>query len=195
VSDDPRTRILAAAVACLGREGIAKTTLDDVAREAGVARATVYRHFAGGRDQVISEAITWEVGQYFRRLALQVADAPDLATRLELALVHAHRAVEEHPILQRVSLTEPERLMPQLTESAPLILAVLRDYLVPLLEVEDLRPGVTAAEAADWLGRLFVSFIVTEGSWDLTDPAAVRRLVREQLLAGVLAEPVVGPTA
>jgi len=38
-------RVLDAALTCVGRVGLAKTTLDDVAREAGCARATVYRYF------------------------------------------------------------------------------------------------------------------------------------------------------
>src|SRR5437868_14654215 len=40
-------RILDGALACVARVGVAKTTLDDVAREAGCARATVYRSFPG----------------------------------------------------------------------------------------------------------------------------------------------------
>ena len=41
-----RERILEAAEACFARFGITKTTLGDVASEAGVARVTVYRQFA-----------------------------------------------------------------------------------------------------------------------------------------------------
>src|SRR5690606_25473391 len=119
--------ILQAAVECLGRYGIAKTTVDDAAREAGVARATVYRHFPDGKDQVISESITWAVAQFLDALARAGADAPDFPTRMERALVHA-----------------------------------------------------------DWLSRMGLSFVISEGSWDLTDPAAVRRLVREELLVGIL---------
>ena len=183
---DPRTRILEATVACIGRVGIAKTTMDAAAREAGVARATVYRHFPGGRDQLISEVITWEVGRFFVRLGEEVDDAPDFATRLERGLLFAHRAVEEHEILQKVLETEPERLLPQLTESAPLVHAVLRDYLARALGPSELRPGLEPEAAADWLARMVLSFIIAGGQWDLTDPVAVRRLVREQLLAGVL---------
>ena len=41
------SRVLDAALTCVARVGLAKTTLDDVAREAGCARATVYRCFSG----------------------------------------------------------------------------------------------------------------------------------------------------
>lgn len=186
MADDARTRILEATVACMGRYGIAKTTVDDVARTAGVARATVYRHFPDGKDQVISEAITWAVAQFFTDLARAVADAPDFPTLLERALVHAHRAVDEHEVLQKVLETEPERLLPQLTQSAPLVQAAIRDDFAARLAHEALRPGVDPEVAADWLSRMGLSFVISEGRWDLTDPEAVRRLVREELLAGIL---------
>jgi AcrR family transcriptional regulator len=186
VSDDVRSRILAATVVCLGRYGIAKTTVDDAAREAGVARATVYRHFPDGKDQLIAESITWAVAQFFGELARAVDDAPDFATLLERALMHAHRAVEQHVVLQKVLETEPERLLPQLTQSAPQVQAVLRGYLAERLEGERLRPGLDPTEAADFLARMGLSFILAQGRWDLTDPEAVRRLVRDELLAAVL---------
>ena len=186
VSDDARTRILAATVECLGRYGIAKTTVDDAAREAGVARATVYRHFPDGRDQLIAEAITWAVGQFFTELAAAVGDAPDFPTLIERALVHAHRAVEEHVVLQKVLETEPERLLPQLTQSAPQVQAVLRGYLAERLATERLRPGVDPEDAADFLARMGLSFILAGGRWDLTDREQVRRLVRDELLVAVV---------
>ncbi|MBX3285377.1 MAG: helix-turn-helix transcriptional regulator, partial [Actinobacteria bacterium] len=184
--------ILRATVACLGRYGIAKTNVDDAAREAGVARATVYRHFPDGKDQLIAESITWAVAQFFTELAVAVADAPDFPTFLEQALVHARLAVDEHEVLQKVLETEPERLLPQLTQSAPLVMATLGDYLGERLATEDLRPGVDPEQAGDWLARMGLSFILAEGLWDLSDPAQVRRLVREELLAPILVDPGAG---
>ncbi|MBV9252708.1 MAG: helix-turn-helix transcriptional regulator, partial [Actinobacteria bacterium] len=46
-------RILDATLRCIGRWGVAKTTLEDVAREAGCSRATVYRAVPGGKDGLI----------------------------------------------------------------------------------------------------------------------------------------------
>ena len=187
MSDDARTRLLAATVTCLGRYGIAKTTVDDAAREAGLARATVYRHFPDGKDQLIAEAITWAVEQFFWELAQAVAGAPDVPTLVEQALVHARRAVEEHAVLQKVLETEPERLLPQLTQSAPQVVEVLSEYLAEQLRTVPLRPGVDPDEAGEWLARMGLSFILAQGRWDMTDPAQVRRLVREELLVGIVA--------
>jgi len=186
VSETVRTRILKATVACLGRYGIAKTTVDDAAREAGVARATVYRHFPDGKDQLISEAITWAVAQFFLELEQEVADAPDFATLIERAIRYAHRRVDEHEVLQKVLETEPERLLPQLTQSAPLVQATLGAYLAERLADEPLLPGVDPEQAGEWLARMGLSFILAEGRWDLSDPADVRRLVRGELLVSIL---------
>ncbi len=54
-----RERILAATLVSLARYGVAKTTLEDVAKEAGCARATVYRYF-GGKQQLLSTVILHE---------------------------------------------------------------------------------------------------------------------------------------
>ena len=43
-------RIIAAAYACFERFGIAKTTMEDIARGAKVSRQTVYRYFSGKDD-------------------------------------------------------------------------------------------------------------------------------------------------
>src|SRR5258706_10904029 len=48
-SPTQQDRVLDGTLACIARVGLGKTTLDDVAREAGCARATVYRCFPGKR--------------------------------------------------------------------------------------------------------------------------------------------------
>ena len=50
--DDAREHFLTAAEACFDRYGVSKTTMDDIAKMAGVSRPTVYRHF-DDRDTLI----------------------------------------------------------------------------------------------------------------------------------------------
>ncbi len=184
----PRDAVLAATVECAGRVGLARITVEEVARDAGVSRATVYRWFPGGRDQLVDEAVTWEVGRFLGRLAEAVADAPDFATRLEQGLAFAHDAIEHHQALQRVLEIEPDGLLSQLRDTTPLVLAVIRDYLVPLLRRERLRAGVDPEAAADYLARMILSYIAGQGRWELDDPDQVHELVSTQLLAGLLEE-------
>ena len=49
-----------------------------------------------------------------------------------------------------------------------------------------LAPGVDLDAAADFLARMVLSYISAPGRWDLEDPDQVARLVRFELLAGVV---------
>src|SRR2546425_11234312 len=110
-----RDRLLAATYHCVSRFGLAKTTIEDVAKESGVSRATIYRQFPGGRDELLLDTVGWELSNYFTQLADQVRDAPNLAELLRYGLWFAHRSVGEHAVLRKVMDTEPERLLPLLT--------------------------------------------------------------------------------
>lgn len=182
-----RERILDATVTCIGRSGMAGLTLEQVATEAGVGRATVYRYFAGGRDQLISEAIAWEVAGFFTRLAEEVDDTTTFRERLERGLVFAHRSMAEHEVFQHVLATERERLLVRLAELAPLSLGVVRGYLAGYLVEEDLVGGVDVDAASWYLARMVLSFLTSPGSWDLDDPDQVAELVDTVFLAGVVA--------
>jgi AcrR family transcriptional regulator len=180
-----RERIIEATYACVARYGMGKTTVEDVARQSRVSRATVYRYFPGGKDELMRETISWEVARFFTRLAAAVDGAADFTDLLVEALLFAHRAVEEHGVLQKVLQTEPERLLPQLNVDSDRIRGFIRAFLMPHIPPDSLPEGTTALEAADYVSRLLLSFIGAQGQWDLTDREQVRELVRTELLAGL----------
>jgi AcrR family transcriptional regulator len=186
-----RGKVLEGGLVSIGRYGLARTTVDDVAQASGVSRATIYRHFPGGRDQIVRDTVAWEMGRFFSALGESVAAAPDLCVLLEDALVFARKALAQHMVFQRVMQTEPERLLPLLTVESFRILPLIGGFLVPYLERERdagrLREGADLGRTADYIARMVLSCIGASGVYDLDDPAEVRLLVREQLLAGVLA--------
>jgi hypothetical protein len=106
-------------------------------------------------------------------------------------LVFAHRALKAHDVLQKVLVTEPERLLPLLTVEQHRVLRFITAFLLPYLEREReagrLLPGVDLEQAADYVARMLLSLIGSPGQWDMDDPAEVRQLVRAQLLGGILA--------
>src|SRR6478752_5691283 len=80
--DDPasaRQRVLDAAEACFARDGISKTTVEDIARAAGISRATVYRSFSDGRDEIVLGVVVREADRYLTRLDGRIAGRADLA--------------------------------------------------------------------------------------------------------------------
>lgn len=182
---DTRTRLLEATYECIARQGLAATSLEDAARSAGVSRATLYRYFPGGRDELLAAVISFETLRFFLRLADAVTQSPDLETVLVDGIVFAHRAIEEHEVLQRLLRSEPELLTPQLSLDTPRILNLLRTFFVGRFGGHELRAGVPAAEAAEYVARMTLSFISSPGRWDLSDRDQVRTLVRSEILAGV----------
>ena len=183
---NPHEPALEATLACVARGGLKGFTVEDVAVEAGLSRATLYRWFPGGRDQLVSETVTWEVGRFFTRLAGAIDDSPDFRTRLERGLMFAHRALREHRAFQRAMAGDQGEIQSRLAGIAPIVIGVIRSYLEPLLARERLVEGVTPEEAADHLARLIGSLIVDEGTWDLGNEGEVRDLVTRWLLPGIL---------
>jgi AcrR family transcriptional regulator len=194
---DPRQPVLDAVFVCVARFGFAKTTMEDVAREAGLSRATVYRLFPGGRDELFSGMVAWEMDRFFVRMAVAVADAPDFAAVVEGALVFAHREIREHAALQKVLATEPERLLRFMRLEQDRILAAVVAYLRPMLGAEAAAgrvvPGLDLDEATRYVATMGLSLMATPGRFDLEDPAVVRSLVRNEILGGILAEPALDP--
>jgi AcrR family transcriptional regulator len=191
VPDEARERVLRGAYECVARVGIAKTTVEAVTRASGLSRATIYRMFPGGRDELVRATVAWEMARFFGALGVELGEAPDFGTFLERALPLARHRVLEHEVLQKVLETEPERLMALITVEQHHVLTYLTAYLLPLLardrEAGLIRPATDLETCAEYVARMSLSLIASPGRHDLDDPAEVRRLVRGELLGGVLA--------
>jgi AcrR family transcriptional regulator len=186
VVQEARQRIVEATYACIARRGIAKTTVEDVAREAALSRATVYRTFPGGRDELVDATVAWATFDFFAKLYDRIQGAASLEEVMERGIMFAHRSILEHEVLQRVMQTEPDKLLPALTVESNRIRAGIADVLAPYLVDRGLAQGVDLRDAADFLARMVLSYISAPGRWDLEDPEQVARLVRSELLAGVV---------
>ncbi|MEB3022840.1 TetR/AcrR family transcriptional regulator [[Mycobacterium] crassicus] len=112
------SRILDAALVQFANVGVKKTTIEDIARRAGVDRVTVYRRI-GSRDDVVQAVTTREVATVLTELgdiSARHDDIGDLISAIFVTVVTRWRA---HPLVNRMLLLEPERVMTKLTvESA-----------------------------------------------------------------------------
>jgi AcrR family transcriptional regulator len=180
-------RAVRATLVCVARHGLAKTTFDDVAREAGCARATLYRYF-GGKRQLVRITVAREAA----RIAAGIRGAADAETTLEDAVVamvvRAARELREHEALQFLFAFEPEIVLPHVTfDAGNRFLVGAGAAVAPALE-RFLPPG-RADRAGEWLARVVLTHAVSPSSpIDLTDEAAARDLVREFVLPA-LADP------
>ena len=165
-------RILDAANAALVAHGLAKLSLEDVAREAGMSRQTVYRYFAS-KDALVTAAILREEQALLVEMAAAVDAHADLRPALEAAIVAGLTAARNHPLLDRLLATEPEALLPFLTTGGGPVLSAARPVIEELLA--DRLPHVSSPivrRVADAATRLFISYAINPPTDEIEDVAA-----------------------
>lgn len=192
-TDDTTARILDAALASIAEYGVTKTTLEDIAREAGCSRATVYRYFPGKRA-LLDGIVDAEV----RRLARSLDDAARSARTLEdvvVALLYrAGLEFADHAALRHVLAVEPELVLTHVVfDEGNRALAVGSTLVTPHLA--RFLPADAAVRAGEWLCRLAITYLFSPSEHvSFTDEDSVRRLVRTFVLPG-LDVTVAAPTA
>jgi AcrR family transcriptional regulator len=165
---------------------VAKTTLDDVAREAGCSRATLYRVFPGGKDNLIEATVRREIGRFLASIVSALDGETELEDVLVAAMSSASRQLAQHETLQFLLEHEPEMVLPLVAFSRmDRVLAIVREFFAP-----HLAPHVGEEDAprvAEWVARLTVSYSLCPSvEYDTCDSDSVRRLVRTFVLPGLV---------
>src|SRR4026207_115186 len=106
-SDPAERRVLDAATTCCERGGVAAVGIEDVANEAGVSRATLYRLFPGGKDVLFDALRVRELEEFFALLASQVETTDNLDALLVATVVAATRELRADQHLAVMMASEP----------------------------------------------------------------------------------------
>ncbi|HEV8561822.1 MAG TPA: TetR family transcriptional regulator [Actinophytocola sp.] len=167
--------------------GLRRTNVDVVARRAGVSRATLYRRF-DGKDALVQAVLVRECRRFFTSIVAATGDLPTVEERLIEGFVVGVRYARRDPLLNRLLASDPEALLPYLTVSGGLVVAVARDFLVQ--QGEELHGGLPRvagrepAGVAELFVRLAISFTLTpESAIPLDTDDAVRAFARNYLAA------------
>lgn len=171
-------RILDAAKACCERWGFAKVTIDDIASESGVSRATLYRLFPGGKDVLFEALRVRELDEFFDVLAGHVQATDNLEDLLVSTVVAATRELRADQHLAIMLASEPGETLSQLTVAGlPRIIRMATLTLTPA--VARYIPQHTAQRLIDVLARLTISYFLAPSSEvDLGDEESARAFLR-----------------
>ena len=182
--DEPGARILDATMTCLTRFGFAKTTIDDVAREAGCSRATVYRYFAN-RNALVVAAVDRELAVLTDAITAAAAAADTLEDAIVAMFVTAARRITAHAALQRALELEPEVVLPSLSfEGGDRLFAEATERFAPVFA--RFLPPDRAPRAAGWCTRVLLAYLHPDRSpLSMTDDESVRALVRRHVIPAV----------
>lgn len=185
-SESTEARVRSAALACIVRFGPSKTTLEDVARESGVSRATIYRTFPGGRDSLFEAVLAGEVGRFFDELATELDRHADLEDLLVAGIGASMRFLVDHAALATIAALEPALLVPPLAlQRLEGVLAMATAFAAPYLRPH-LPSDPAAASGAEHLVRVVLSYTLhPSDAVDPHDAASIRTLVRHHILPGL----------
>jgi AcrR family transcriptional regulator len=167
--EDPaaaRARVLDAAEACFARDGVSKTSVEDVARAAGISRATVYRYFGGGRDEIVLGVVVREADRYLARLADRLGRRDDLAEAVvEFVATTVHAAQREERLGRLFTMAEVGTASRMLHSGWDVLLTRCVAFWRPHLDrwATQVRPGLDEAEIAEHLLRVVLSLLTVRG--------------------------------
>lgn len=175
--------MLDAAKRCCERWGVQKVTIDDIATDAGVSRATLYRLFPGGKDVLFDALRLRELEDFFTRMSADIDGHADLETLLVRMVVAATRELRDDRHLALMLAAEPGETLSQLTVAGiPRIVSVASQFLVPL--VEQYLPRRQSVQIVEVLSRLVISyFLAPSDVVDFGDRASAQHFVRTFLPA------------
>lgn len=169
---DTQRRILDAALAVMSRHGLSRLALEDVAREAGVSRQTVYR-YAGNREGLIQQTILREEEAFLDHMRAAADEFTELRPALEAAMAAALDTARAHSLLDRLLATEPEVLLPFLTDGSGPVLSAAKTVVIELfVRFLPELPEAARERAADATTRLFVSYAISPAEVDNATLAA-----------------------
>jgi len=142
-----KARITQAALALFVEQGVAETTVRDIARAAGVAEGALYRHFAG------KEELAWQLfAANFSTLAVDLdrlqAGEPTLAGKLAAMVSHFCTFFDRDPVLFSYLLLAQHGFLKRVTPEMPNPVEVLRGIMAAAMargEMPAWDPDVAAA--------------------------------------------------
>ena len=180
--DPAEVRVLDAAKSCCERWGLAKVTIEDIANEAKVSRATLYRMFPGGKDVLFEALRVRELEDFFTRLSTHLDGATGFEDLLVRCVMHATHELRNDQHLSLMLASEPGDTLGQLTvDGLPRIISVATMFIAPL--VDGYLPRHEGVRLVELVARLVISyFLAPSDHVDLGDAQSATAFVRAFVL-------------
>ncbi|MFB7719264.1 MULTISPECIES: TetR/AcrR family transcriptional regulator [unclassified Nocardia] len=185
-TDRIRSRVLDAAAEQFRHWGIQRSTMEDVARRAGVSRITVYRRFATKED-LVEHVILREFRGYFDTFLVDIAAATTPADRVVAGFVSSLRSLRGNPLIGTLITAEPDQFTSSLIGDGGRAVAMVREFVANQLGVEQ-RAGTISADLntpliAEMMVRICASFLAIPSQLvDLEDEEQLARIARQFLV-------------
>lgn len=180
-------RILDAALDAFAARGVASTTMSQLARESGISREWLYKHFRN-RDAVVIAVVHRELLRFVDGLAHRAWQADHVDEAVTEAFVYSVEFLRDHELLQRVLRSEPEILSPKLVHRALPTVGLAVETAAIYLKELGFEPA-RAVVIAETLVRLVATITFAPvGQLDLAQPDVLRQYAAT-VVPAILAAP------
>jgi AcrR family transcriptional regulator len=171
-------RILVAALSLIGRRGVRRLGMQEIAETAGVSRGTLYRYFPG-KDHVLVAAADYDERRFRQGIDEVLASVQDPAQRIGAFMAYAFEFIRSHPA-RSLFESEPGFVMSFLLDHLPALHSQLVERLGDAL---DTVPAVASGaldrgQLADVIVRLFASSWLIPESDDASLVHSVNRILQ-----------------
>jgi AcrR family transcriptional regulator len=112
-----RADILEAARGLYQRYGYKKTTMDDIAKAAGITKPTIYSYFKGKKDILIA-LVEWEGSRILDRGLSSTREGASAEEQLAAMFVATDQFLKEDTFLQGIVNRDPDILTPEVVSTA-----------------------------------------------------------------------------
>ena len=181
-----REDIYAAALDSFERHGVRRTLMEDVAKQAGVSRPTIYYYFPD-KDALVLEVIVRQVREIHRQIREQISVEDGLPAMIEASLTTIRLSGENQYIRL---LTQPDTagLTARLAES-DIVMGLQRELWYPLLEAArdrgELRADRDFDDVIRWITFLEFSLISNGEAFGYASDAECRDVLSAYLVAAL----------
>ena len=192
-SDDTKTkpvreRLLDAAEGCLEQFGPQKTSMEDVARAAGMSRATVYRYFEN-RDALLLGVASRQASSLASEAINYLAQFNTISDWLVEGLLYTLRELPSRPVFASLVTSLDSRASGSLLLGSTGLVQIGVNVLQPMFanakEQGLLRDDVDPEMLVEWLLRVLWTYL-NAPSQVATDEEGMRKLFRMMLIPAVL---------
>lgn len=195
-ADEARQQILSAAESVILRYGVSKTTMDDIGKEAGVSRPTVYRYF-GDRDALLGALIERRSRMLFERARTFILSHTTFADQLVEGLIFLVDRGRRDPIVRVLVSPEHMQMATPIVGSSNLAAELTAEMWSPVfrqaIERGEIRADIDLARAAEWLALVQFVLVGRLDFGDVNDPQH-RKMLSEFVLPAFLPTNVAAPS-
>lgn len=186
--NETQQKILDAAIACVKQWGIEKTSLNDIAKQAGVTRPTVYSYFPN-RNDVIRTALLQSGYSFAKRLKDHLQLFSNSADRLLESVIFSLEELPKEPYLALLSESKADisGYINQDALSDSEGQAICLDLFVMIFADSKISDD-DLIEVMEFTVRLVLSLLMMPGPIK-RDSQQLRRFLQNRLLPAVMYRP------